>query len=181
MKLGNMMGLVPLCLIAFAFLGFKQDQIPKNGWPEASRYLQGIPLYEKFEDIAPIFQFDNDTTYILNFWATWCGPCVEELPHFEALREKYADEKVRVILISLDFPRKLESQLLPFLEKQKLASTVLVLLDGKYHEWIDNISPEWSGAIPVSLIYKGDKRSFIPDAVRDLDELENIVKAIKEP
>ena len=159
MNLGKMMGLVPICILAFSLSGFPQDQLSEEDWPKASRYLEGIPLYEKFENLAPIFQFDNDTTYVINFWATWCGPCVEELPYFEAFHQKYKDEKIRVILVSLDFPRKLESQLLPFLEKHHFNSTVAVLLDGKYSDWIDKISPDWSGAIPVSLIYQGDKNA----------------------
>ncbi|MEM6800899.1 MAG: TlpA family protein disulfide reductase [Bacteroidota bacterium] len=180
MKLGKTWGLIPLFLFTFLFAGFFHAQDSQQSWPEASRHLANIPLYEKYADLAPLFQFDNDTTYVINFWATWCKPCIEELPYFEALQDKYHEQKLRVILVSLDFPRQLESQLLPFLEKQKLASTVLVLLDGKYNEWIDKLSPDWSGAIPASLIYRRKQKQFIPDAFDDLAELEDAVNKIHE-
>ena len=54
--------------------------------------------YEKFDDIAPLFNKNNDTTYVINFWATWCKPCVEELPYFEDLYAAYSDKKVKIIL-----------------------------------------------------------------------------------
>src|SRR5688572_595506 len=60
----------------------------------------GVYSYEAFK---PFLNADNDTTYIVNFWATWCKPCVEELPHFEQLYQEYKDKKVRLILVSLDF------------------------------------------------------------------------------
>jgi len=77
----------------------------------SSKTLPGLPpIYERFEDLAPIFAQQNDTTYVINFWATWCAPCVKELPYFETLTKKYADQKVKVILVSLDFSKQLEKQ-----------------------------------------------------------------------
>ena len=62
---------------------------------------QNIPAYtaEKLMKRAG----NNDTTYIINFWASWCGPCVAELPQFDALQKKYAAEKVKVLMVSFDF------------------------------------------------------------------------------
>ncbi len=48
----------------------------------------------------------NDTLYVVNFWATWCKPCVAELPYFEEAGEKYKSEKIKVLLVSLDFLRE---------------------------------------------------------------------------
>lgn len=48
----------------------------------------------------------KDTTYVVNFWATWCGPCVEELPYFERLNNENAKNPLKVILMSLDFKSK---------------------------------------------------------------------------
>ncbi|MEL6356336.1 MAG: thioredoxin domain-containing protein, partial [Bacteroidota bacterium] len=61
------------------------------------------PIYDNFDAIEPLFNQQNDTTYIVNFWATWCKPCVEELPHFQELNEKYAGQPLRIVLVSLDF------------------------------------------------------------------------------
>ena len=146
--------------------------------PAASYYKSGMAFYEKFEEIEPLFHLDSDTTYIINFWATWCKPCVEELPYFEEFTEKHIKSKYKVILVSLDFPKQIDSRLVPYVKENKLQSEVVVLLDGKFNNWIDKVSPEWDGAIPVSYIYKRDKVTFVPEAVESLQELENIVDSI---
>ena len=147
-----------------------------DSWPEPSSYAGNIPVYEKFSDIEPMFHLDNDTTYIINFWATWCKPCLEELPYLEEVSEKYYDKKLKVILCSLDFPKQIESKLLPFIEKRKLKSTVVVLLDGNFNNWIDKVSSDWSGAIPVTYIYKGNKIHFADAPFHNTQELEEIIK-----
>ncbi len=133
------------------------------------------PIYEKFEDLAPIFAQQNDTTYIINFWATWCAPCVKELPYFETLTEKYATQKVKVILVSLDFSKQLETKLKPFLKENKLQSEVLVLIDPDANSWVDKVNPAWSGAIPATLVYKGKENKFYEKSFETLAELEEIV------
>ncbi|KGE87687.1 hypothetical protein IX84_14245 [Phaeodactylibacter xiamenensis] len=150
-------------------------------YPEADSLLSGIPVYPKFEDIAPLLALNNDTTYVVNFWATWCKPCVKELPYFIELSKKYADQPVRILLISLDFPAQLQSRLVPFVEEREIKPLVAVLLDGKYNDWIDRVSPEWSGAIPATLFYRGKDRHFVGEAVHSLEELEQELNTIYQP
>jgi len=80
-----------------------------------------------FDDLEPHLHFSNDTTYLVNFWASWCTPCVSELPAFESIREEYRDEKLKVLQVSLDFPGQVDTRLMPFLEKNGIRSEVLVL------------------------------------------------------
>jgi thiol-disulfide isomerase/thioredoxin len=136
------------------------------------------PVYESFDDLAPVFEFQNDTTYVINFWATWCKPCVEELPYLEQIHEVYAGQAVKVILVSLDFPSQVESKLIPFMEEWKLQSDVVVLTDGKYNDWIGRVSEEWDGAIPVTLIYRNSDRRFISGAVHSFTELKSVIDAL---
>ncbi len=89
---------------------------------------------------------------LVDFWATWCKPCVKELPYFEALHENFKGEKIKVILVSLDFKKDVETKLIPFVEEHKLKSDVVALTDHKYNEWIDKVDPEWGGAIPVTVV-----------------------------
>lgn len=105
---------------------------------------------------------DNDTVFVLNFWATWCAPCVAELPAFEKLQEQYASQGVKVILINNDFKKQLDSKVKPFLKKRQLKSQVVYINESNPNDWIDLVSPEWSGAIPATLIVSGkkDKRLF---------------------
>jgi hypothetical protein len=82
---------------------------------------------------------------------------VEELPAFERVGDEYSDKKVKVLLVSLDFPGQIESRLLPFLDKHKIRSEVLVLNDPDANQWINRVDPSWSGAIPATLIYQGNE------------------------
>ena len=140
-------------------------------------WLNSIPVYKKFDAIEPLFSQTSDTTYVINFWATWCKPCIEELPYFENLHQKYANKKLRVILVSLDFPKQLKSKLLPFIEKHQLQSDVVVLTDPKQNDWIDRVSPEWEGAIPITVIYNAETRKFIGEQFADEAELNSLVES----
>ncbi len=147
-----------------------------ENWPKPNSRVGGIAMYEKFNDIETIFRFKNDTTYVINFWATWCKPCIKELPYFEKVDSLYKDEKVKVILVSLDFPEKIESQLIPFVADNQIQSEVVVLLDGKYNNWIDKVSPEWTGAIPATYIYRGQKNKLIGNSFKNVDEIVDEIK-----
>jgi len=133
-----------------------------------------IPVMN-FGEFEPNLHKANDTTYVINFWATWCKPCIDELPAFEELNRKYANKPVKVILVSLDFVRNLESRVIPFIENNKLKSEIILLNDPRSHQWIDKVSPEWSGAIPATVIYNRSKRTFYERAFH-FDELEKELK-----
>ncbi len=162
-------------LLALAVRSISQSETTGQT-PNPARYLGDIGIYDDFADLEPLFHQMTDTTYIINFWATWCKPCVEELPYFEKLYEQFREEKVKVILISLDFPRQLESKLVPFVEKHNLQPEVLVLADVRQNDWIDKVDPRWSGAIPVTLIYRNNRRTFVGEQFADYEELAQLVR-----
>lgn len=116
----------------------------------------------KVADLEKRITNDSDTTYIVNFWATWCAPCVKELPDFDSITKTTGDRKVKVLLITLDFKEDRESKVIPFIIKKKLRSEVYLLdeLNGNY--FIPKISEQWTGAIPATLIVNNKKkhRSF---------------------
>lgn len=129
-----------------------------------------------FEELQQkYFQNKNDTIYVINFWATWCKPCVEELPAFEKIASNYSDKKVKVLLVSLDFSDKIDSQVIPFLEKNNIKSEVVLLDDADANGWISKVSEAWSGAIPATVIYSKDKRKFYEQSFT-FEELENELK-----
>lgn len=136
----------------------------------------GFPVYESFDEVASIFQQKTDTTYVINFWATWCKPCVKELPYFEALHENFKGEKIKVILVSLDFKKDVEPKLIPFVKEHKLKSDVVALTDHKYNEWIDKVDPKWGGAIPVTVVYNQQQREFIGESFANQEELFELVQ-----
>ncbi|WP_194767121.1 TlpA family protein disulfide reductase [Tamlana sp. I1] len=113
--------------------------------------------------------------HVINFWATWCAPCVKELPYFEQLNEAYKNKNVEVLLVSLDFPHLYDSKLKPFIKDRKLKSKVVALDDADMNTWIPKVDETWSGSIPATIIYKNDKRLFFEQSFT-YEELENEVK-----
>ena len=128
-----------------------------------------------FTEFEPYLQQKDDNIYVINFWATWCKPCRNELPYFNQIRNKYKNQNVRVLLVSLDFPDQLETQLKPFLDNHKIEAKVVLLNEPDANVWINRVSKEWSGALPATLIYKKDRRKFIEGEIT-LDELEAEIK-----
>lgn len=140
---------------------------------------QDIPKYT-FPELEKRLYPEDEKIYVFNFWATWCKPCVEELPHFEELNKAYKDKNVEVVLVSLDFASQYKSKLVPFVESRNLETEVVMLNDSKYNTWIDKVSADWGGAIPATLVvHKGtNTRDFYETSFATYDELENIVKSV---
>ncbi len=138
----------------------------------------GQPVYKidilHFDELEPLLHKVNDTTYIINFWATWCMPCRKELPEFEKIHKEYADQPVRVILISLDFPGQLESSLIPFLEKNDISARTILLDDPDSNSWIDRVDSGWTGSIPATLIYRNQNRKFLEEEL-DYHTLKQLI------
>jgi len=116
---------------------------------------QNIKIYD-YESIAPLLSEGCETTHVINFWATWCKPCVAELPYFE----KLTAEGIKVTLVSLDMPSMIDTHLIPFLNKENIKSEVVVLNDPDANSWISKVDPNWSGAIPSTIFFKNNKRAF---------------------
>jgi thiol-disulfide isomerase/thioredoxin len=115
---------------------------------------------------------------VVNFWATWCPPCVEELPYFEALRERYAAQNVQVLLVSLDFKSQLDKKFIPFLEKQQLKSEVVLFADQDANTWIPRLSESWDGGVPATIVFQGSKTLFQQGKFENLAELEAFVRPL---
>lgn len=113
-----------------------------------------------YKGLAPFLSKQNDTTYVINFWATWCKPCIKKLPAFEELGAAYATKPVKVVLVSLDFPEQLEKQVRPFVKKNAIKSEIILLDDADANFWIPAIDESWTGAIPATIIYNKNNRTF---------------------
>ncbi|WP_281232978.1 TlpA family protein disulfide reductase [Flavobacterium gelatinilyticum] len=123
-------------------------------------YNQNVKLL-KIDQLNERIKKGQDSTYVVNFWATWCAPCIKELPHFEKLGADHKSEKLAVLLVSLDFKSKLASNVVPFVKRKNLKNEVFLLNESSPQEFIDRIDPSWSGSIPATLFIKGDKRKFV--------------------
>ena len=164
-----------LVLLFFVGISMFAQEVPK----EKQVYKEGpieVKSYD-YQNLALLLQPKDETVYVVNFWATWCAPCIKELPYFEQLHENYKDKNVKVILVSLDFPKKAQSNLLSFIKRKKLKATVVHLDDPDANSWIEKVASEWSGAIPATLIYDKNQKNFYEQAFT-YEELENALQLL---
>jgi thiol-disulfide isomerase/thioredoxin len=102
-----------------------------------------------------------DSLYVVNFWATWCKPCVQEMPDLWEETEKFKDRKIRFIPISLNFPEEAQTKVIPFIEKNFPGKKFYILNQILQSEDITRISSDWGGGIPYTIIfYKKKKQTF---------------------
>jgi len=138
-----------------------------------SRY-QKIPITD-FKGVENWLNRQNDTIYVINFWATWCTPCVKEFPHFEKLALENSSKKVKVLMINMDFPDQFQKRLIPFLKARKSKLDVIMLDDPNQNEWINKVDESWSGSLPATLIYSKANRAFFESEL-SFEELNNALK-----
>jgi len=127
-----------------------------------------------FEQLEPYLHKTNDTIYLVNFWATWCAPCIKELPAIKQVEEKYKNEKFKVLLVSLDFEWDLTSRLDPFVKSKNITSKVFLLNDPDQNKWIDKVDQNWWGELPFTLIYSKQFRESYSQPFT-FDELNSII------
>lgn len=133
----------------------------------------------KFDQLNTKIRKENpEQIKVVNFWATWCKPCIEELPLFESLLQDFKDENVKVLLVSLDMEAERAEK---YKNKKGLQSEVVFLDEVDHNAWIDQISPEWSGAIPATLVVlpNGTER-FYEKQFASQKELYHTIKSISQ-
>lgn len=134
-----------------------------------------IPVLN-FDALEPLLYTDSEEIHIVNFWAMWCVPCVKELPILQDYQKN--NPNVKITLVSLDFPEDIETKLKPFLKKKGITSKVVLLDDPDANSWINKIDPNWSGAIPFTILFNNKKRSFHERMFKDIEDLKNEIKTI---
>lgn len=131
----------------------------------------------KFSQLEEYLNQPSPNIRIVNFWATWCRPCVKELPFFQSYYAANQANGVEMLLVSLDFVEDLE-KVKAFVEKRGLTAKVNLLDETDYNSFIDKIDPRWSGAIPATILMKGDKRLFVEKELKE-GELEKWVSQLE--
>lgn len=118
---------------------------------------QFVKSLEKNE-LEKLLSSADDSLTVLNIWATWCKPCVKEIPHFEKVREQFKNQPVRFWYISLDFPDQIESRLKPFVSSRMKGAHVFYMNTVDYDKWMNKINKDWQGSIPVTLFFNRNQK-----------------------
>ncbi len=155
-----------IAITVFVLLSF----VSLEGFSSSSKQIEVM----NFEQFSPLLKNSSDTVYIINFWATWCAPCVREIPAFEKILKEYSGRKIRIILVSLDFRNQLESRLIPFVENMGMKNQVILLDAPRANRWIPLVDESWSGALPATLIYNQNSRTFLEKELH-FEELDKII------
>ncbi len=113
--------------------------------------------FEKFKSSQITSQ---DTVYVINFWATWCLPCINELPEFEKSIHKFQGKPVSFMFLSLDFGENAWEKANNFLDKKNYSFDSYLITDKNANEWIPIVDKSWSGAIPATVVFKNNKKLF---------------------
>lgn len=133
----------------------------------------------KLNDLQQLINAPSDRIQVINFWATWCAPCVKEIPLLEALHME--NKEVDVTLVSMDYdldpnPDKVNR----FITRKKLQSKVVILAETDPNSWIDKIDKDWQGALPTTLVVntKTGKRKLIQKELQE-GELEKLIAEVR--
>lgn len=135
----------------------------------------------KYEELFDMVKQPTDQLIAVNFWATWCGPCVEEMPHFVEVSEQYKDNSnFKILFVSMDRAKQLD-KVQKFIVDYNINAEVVLLDDNKrMKEWIPAIDSSWSGNIPVTVFYQnGEKVHFVGQDMSKSELEQNIKTFIK--
>lgn len=93
----------------------------------------------------------SDSALVINFWATFCGPCIEEIPYFQTISKKYKNQKVKLLLVSLDFKEYYPQKIAAFAKRFGFKAEIVWLDEEKPDDFCPRIDSTWSGAMPATL------------------------------
>jgi thiol-disulfide isomerase/thioredoxin len=168
------------CLIIFLIFssGCSKENDPRQQETD-SVYLSEIPVVDE-NWIQNKIENRNGKILFVNFWATWCVPCVEEFPDLVRIYNEHKNSDFEFLSISVDLPSEIETKVKPFLNEQSAEFPVVVVEEKRSDEIINLINPEWSGAVPATVIYdeKGIRREFISEA-KSFDAFHTSIERVK--
>jgi len=162
---------ITIALLLVVTWSCKKGDVQKESFP-----LEGI--IEDYHLLLEAVKQQDDKMYVVNFWATWCVPCVKELPDFVRV---YNENKERadfeMVLVSLDRSKDYETKVRPFISTHQLTPPVVLMSDVKrMNEWIPSIHKTWSGAIPATAIYKNGVQVYFHEGTLSYEELKELIQ-----
>jgi thiol-disulfide isomerase/thioredoxin len=122
----------------------------------------------------------SKTPVIISFWATYCIPCVKEIPYFQELVKKYKGKGVKLLLVSLDFKESYPDKIRKFSKKMNITAPIVWLDETNADYFCPRIDSKWSGVMPATLFLnnKTGYRIFFEEEISKVKFEEEINKMI---
>lgn len=154
-----------ILLLVVLIVGCSKAQKPR---------LEGVNYDQLFNIIKP----SDDKLYVVNFWATWCKPCMEELPYYLELDTDLRSNKgYEMVLVSLDKSSNLNTGVAKVVQAMNIKPNVFLLDDAKrMNEWIPAINKDWGGSIPATALYKNGVQLEFHEGQLTKEELNNLIQ-----
>lgn len=159
-----------ICLLLFAVCSLLTFCAGMRG---GSRLVQ--PIDEN--GLQQLIAHARGNVVLLNFWATWCEPCVEEFPALIKVSQQFQPQGLQVVFVSIDEPEDIDSKILPFLKAQGVASRTYIKRTKDDEAFINAIDVKWSGAIPATFIY--DTNGTLVQRLVAQQSFEKLAEAIQ--
>ncbi len=135
-----------LILLTLLIADFKQDV-----------KAQGLIPISPDSALRIINDMPDSGTVVINFWATWCGPCVKELPFFAKADSVLKGENIRFIFISFDFTSKAKA-VESFIALKKMPGSHFLINSPDLDQFIGKVEKSWQGNIPYTIVLTKDDR-----------------------
>lgn len=122
----------------------------------------------------------SDSVLVINFWATFCKPCKEEIPYFETIVNKYKDQKVKLLLVSLDLPDFYPNKIKVFAEKNNYNNQIVWLNEANADYFCPKVDKAWMVGIPSTLLVnpKTGYRKFFEQQMKPEEFEKELKKAL---
>lgn len=121
----------------------------------------------------------KDTIYVINFWATWCAPCVKELPVFDTIARRYAGQPVKLLLVSFDFKDDYQARISAFVKKKHPIPEIVWFSETNANEFIPKIDNRWGGALPATLVLRKGYTAQFTESTVTVEEVEHMIETLK--
>jgi len=142
-------------------------------------FSQSTAAVISLDELTTLMQKPGPDIRVINFWATWCAPCIKELPQFERARVEHPEVDILLVSLDLDLDPNPE-KVYKFIQRKQIKSNVVLLNERDPNSWIAKIEESWSGAIPATIILnlKTGKRKFVEHEFEE-GQLDQLIKELR--
>jgi thiol-disulfide isomerase/thioredoxin len=153
-KLFRVVFFISLCAFLSLASSCTQTKDHAHGAPAESKPATAGQQRVTQIDDAKLKQLLNPSgkPLLVNFWATWCGPCREEFPDLVKIDNEYRG-RIDFITITLDFPEEIDAAVPNFLNEMKAEMPTYLLVSADENAVISSIAKDWNGALPSTILY----------------------------